>query len=135
MKKKIECVKNRLIEKNASLVVMFTNGEIKEYYNKRVVDIVSILKENKNALKGAVVADKIIGKVAASLLIKGGIEALYANTLSSYGEEVLIDNGIYYECSNKTEYVINNDKTGMCPMENKFKDVENLDEIYDYFVK
>lgn len=135
MKKKIECVKNRLIEKNASLVVMFTNGEIKEYYNKRVVDIVSILKENKNALKGAVVADKIIGKVAASLLIKGGIEALYANTLSSCGEKVLIDNGIYYECSNKTEYVINNDKTGMCPMENKFKDVENLDEIYDYFVK
>ena len=135
MKKKIECVKNRLIEKNASLVVMFTNGEIKEYYNKRVVDIVSILKENKNALKGAVVADKIIGKVAASLLIKGGIEALYANTLSSYGEEVLIDNGIYYECSNKTEYVINNEKTGMCPMEKKFKDVENLDEIYDYFVK
>ena len=32
----LEIVKTKLIEKNASLVVMFNNGEIKEYYSPRV---------------------------------------------------------------------------------------------------
>ena len=132
--KDLEKVKERLLNKDASLVVLFKDGNIKEYYNKRVIDIVSILKENETALNDAIVADKIIGKVAASLLIKGKIKALYAKTLSKYGREVLDENGIYYEYDEETEYVINNDKTGMCPMENKFKDEKNLDIIYDFFV-
>ena len=124
----------RLLNKDASLVVLFKDGNIKEYYNKRVIDIVSILKENETALNDAIVADKIIGKVAASLLIKGKIKVLYAKTLSKYGKEVLDESGIYYEYDEETEYVINNDKTGMCPMENKFKDEKNIDVIYDFFV-
>lgn len=131
----IEELKNRLFEKDASLVVKFSNGEIKDYFNKRVIDIVSILKEDENGLNGAVVADKIIGKVAATLLTKGKVKKVYTKTLSKFGKEVFDNNNISYEYELMTEYVINNDKTGMCPMENKFKDEVNLDIIYDYFVK
>lgn len=131
----IEELKNRLFEKDASLVVKFSNGEIKDYFNKRVIDIVSILKEDENGLNGAVVADKIIGKVAATLLTKGKVKKVYTKTLSKFGKEVFDNNNISYEYEIMTEYVINNDKTGMCPMENKFKDEVNLDIIYDYFVK
>lgn len=131
----LEIVKTRLIEKNASLVVMFENREIKEYYNPRVKDIVAILKENNDALKNAIVADKIIGKVAASLLAVAGVKEIYANTISNFAIPVLEKNNIKFEYGNRTEYVINNDKTGMCPMENKFKDEENLNIIYDYFIK
>ena len=131
----IEELKNRLFEKDASLVVKFSNGEIKDYFNKRVIDIVSILKEDENGLNGAVVADKIIGKIAATLLTKGKVKKVYTKTLSKFGKEVFDNNNISYEYEFMTEYVINNDKTGMCPMENKFKDEVNLDIIYDYFVK
>lgn len=131
----LEIVKKRLYERNASLVVMFSNGEIKEYYNSRVQDIVSILKENKNALKDAIIADKIIGKVAGSLLTVAGVKEIYANTISKFAIPVLEKNNIKYEYNEITEYIINNDKTGMCPMENKFKEENNLKVIYDYFVK
>lgn len=132
---KLEIVKNRLFETNASLVVMFSNGEIKEYFNKRVIDIVSILKENKDGLKDAIVADKIIGKVAATLMTKAGVKKVYSKILSKFGKDVFDNNNIPYEYDIITEYVINNEKTGMCPMENKFKDEEDLDVIYDFFVK
>ena len=131
----LEIVKKRLYEKNASLVVMFEKGNIEEYYNPRVKDIVSILKENKNALKNAIIADKVIGKVAASLLIVAGVKEIYANTISNFAIPVLEKNNVKYEYKNKAEYIINNEKTGMCPMENKFKDETNLINIYDYFVK
>lgn len=131
---KIEIVKQILYEKNASLVVMFENGEIKEFYSKRVQDIVSLLKENKDSLNGAVVADKVIGKVAASLLVVAGVKEIYANTISEFAIPVLEQNDIKYEYKNRTKYIINNDKTGMCPMENKFKDENDLMVIYNYFV-
>jgi len=131
----LEVVKTRLYEKQASLVVMFENGKIEEYYNPRVQDIVSILKENKDALKGAIIADKVIGKVAASLFIVAGVKEIYANTISKIAIPVLEANNIKYSYKNKAEYIINNDKTGMCPMENKFKDETDLKKIYNYFVK
>lgn len=131
----LEIVKERLYEKNASLVVMFSNGEIKEYYNKRVYDIVELLKEDKDSLKGATIADKVIGKVAASLLSVAGVKEIFANTLSAFAIPVLEKNNINYEYKIKVDYIINNAKTGMCPMEEKFKDENDLMNIYDYFVK
>lgn len=131
----LEIVKERLYEKQASLVVMFENGEIKEYYNPRVQDIVEILKENKDALNGTIIADKVIGKVAGSLLTVAGVKEIYANTISKFAIPILEANNIKYEYKNMAEYIINNDKTGMCPMENKFKNETDLNVIYEYFVK
>ena len=131
----LEIVKTRLYEKNASLVVMFESGEIKEYYSPRVRDIVSIIKENEDALNGACVADKVIGKVAATLLAIAGVKEIYANTISEFAIPVLEENNIKYEYKNRAEYIINNDKTGMCPMENKSKDEKDLKIIYNYFME
>ena len=130
----LEIVKQRLYETKASLVIMFSNGEIKEYYNKRVIDIVSILKENRDCLNNAIIADKIIGKTAASLLTIGGVKEIYAQTISEFAIPVLEMNNIKYEYENRVPYIINNDKTGMCPMENKFKDENDLTVIYEFFM-
>lgn len=131
----LEIVKERLYKTNASLVVLFKNGDCKEYYNRRVEDIVSILKINKNALIGATIADKVIGKVAGSILTLAKVEAIYADTISDFAIPVLEGNNIKYEYNQKVEFIQNNDKTGMCPMENKFKEETNLMNIYNYFVK
>ncbi|MCI9366394.1 MAG: DUF1893 domain-containing protein [Clostridia bacterium] len=61
----LEKVKNVLEEKQASLVVCYQNGEIKEYYQNRINDIKDILKEDKNTLKGAIIADKVIRKACS----------------------------------------------------------------------
>ena len=131
----LEILKKILYKKNASLVVMFEDGAIKEFYNKRVNDIVSILKENPNSLNGAIVADKVIGKTAASLLAIGKVKELYADTISEYALDVLKNNNIKYEYGNKVNYIMNNQKTGMCPMEEKFKEEKDIDIICNYFLK
>lgn len=126
----LETVKQKLYEKNASLVVLYSNGECKEYYQNRINDIKQILKENQYALKGAVIADKVIGKVASSILTVAGVKEIYANVISKHAIPVLEQNNIKYEYKNITDYVQNNDKTGMCPMENKYKDESNIQKIY-----
>ena len=127
----LEIVKQKLYEKNASLVVLYANGECKEYYQNRINDIRDILKENKDALKDAIVADKVIGKVAGSILTVAGVKQIYADVMSKYAIPVLEESHIKYEYKTLTEYVINNAKTGMCPMENKYKDEKDINKIYE----
>ena len=126
----LECVKEKLYETNASLIVLYADGKIKEYYQNRIKDIKEILIENKFALKNAVIADKVIGKVAASILTLAGVKEIYADVMSKYAISVLEVNNIKYEYKNLVDYIQNNDKTGMCPMENKYKEEQNINIIY-----
>lgn len=127
---KLEKLKDLLHEKNASLVVCYENEDIKEYYNDRITDIKSILQENTNALKGAIIADKVIGKVAGSILAVAGVKEIYADVISKLAIPVLEENNIRYEYLNKVDYIVNKTNTGMCPMENKYKDETDIYEIY-----
>ena len=127
----LEFIKNKLYETKASLVVLYKNGECKEYFNRRVIDIKSILIENKDALKDAIIADKVIGKLAASLLAIAGVKEIYAGTISEYAIPVLEKYNIKYEYENKTEYIQNNEKTGMCPMENKYRYEMDIEKIFE----
>lgn len=127
---RLEEVKQRRQQKNASLVVGYSNGEIKEYYQNRIRDIQMILLENPEALKGAVVADKVIGKVASSILVLAGVKEIYAEVMSKYALSVLEENQVVYEYQTLVDYVENNDKTGMCPMENKYRNEVDIRKIY-----
>ena len=97
---KLEEIKKILHEKNASLVVAYGNGDIKEYYQNRIKDIKDILHENENALKGAIIADKVIGKVASSVLTVAGVKEIYTDILSKYAIPVLEENNIQYSYKN-----------------------------------
>ena len=131
---KLEDVKQELLEKKASLVVCYKNGEIKDYYQDRINDIKDILRADKNALKDAIVADKVIGKVAGSILAVAGVKEIYADVISEYAIPVLEANNIRYEYKEKVDYIINQTKTGMCPMENKYKDENDINKIYEEMV-
>ena len=127
---KLEKVKEILYKSNASLVVYYENGEIKEYYQDRIKDIKEILKENENSLRGAIIADKVIGKVASSILTVAGVKEIYADVISEFAITVLENNNIKFEYLNKVDYIRNKDNTGMCPMENKYKDEKDINIIY-----
>ena len=128
---KSEEIKEILHTKNASLVVGYSNGEIREYYQDRVKDIKEILQKDENALKGAIIADKVIGKLAGSLLAISGVKEIYADIISEYAIPVLEEKNIKYQYETKVDYIRNKDNTGMCPMENKFKDEKDIKKIYE----
>ncbi len=131
---RLEDLKEILHEKNASLVVGYANGEVKEYYKNRINDIKDILHEDEKALEGAVIADKVIGKVASSVLVVAGVKEIYTDVLSRYAVPVLEENHIKYEYEKLVPYVQNNAKDGMCPMENKFRDEKDIHIVYNEMI-
>ena len=93
------------------------------------------MQKDKQTLKGAIIADKVIGKVASSILAVAGVKEIYSDVMSKYAIPILEENGIRYEYKKLVEYVQNNDKTGMCPMENKYKEETDINRIFKEMVE
>lgn len=81
-------------------------------------------------LRGAVLADKVVGKAAAFLLEKGGVTAIYADVISVPAAEVLERAGIPYSFRTKVPYIQNRAGNGICPMESAVLSVKDADEAY-----
>lgn len=81
-------------------------------------------------LEGYSVADLIVGKAAALLMVKCKIRAVFAKTLSKSGEKVLKSNNIPYEYETLTEKIINRQGTDVCPMEKTVLNTDDPEEGY-----
>lgn len=55
-----------------SLVV--ANGNVYTFNGRGVTDLYALLREDPGFLKGASIADKVVGKAAAALMILGGVK-------------------------------------------------------------
>ena len=70
-----------LHREQCSLVVRH-DGEVSTYGKPGVRDLEHLLKHQPEVLKGALVADKVVGKAAAALMVVGGVAQVYAEVLS-----------------------------------------------------
>ena len=81
-------------------------------------------------LTGYSVADLVVGKAAALLMVKCNIKAVFAKTLSKSGQEVLKANNIPVEYEVLAEKIINREGTDVCPMEKTVLNTDDPEEGY-----
>ena len=82
-----------------------------------ISDLLKILKTNPDKLKGAFVADKIIGKAAATLLILGKVDGVYADLISESALKLLRRYDIEVTFAEQIAVILNRAKDDICPME------------------
>lgn len=126
--------KNRVTEKlkeGGYSFVLYKDGEWSTSEKRGIAPIMELLSENKELLSGAYVADKVIGKAAAMLLIEGGISYLHAEVISEHATECLQKYNIEFEYQNLVPYIINRTGDGMCPMEETVLNVTDTKIAYN----
>lgn len=106
-----------LLHSTDSTCVIIQNTTVYQSSLRGIAPILSKLEKDRAFLEGASVADKVIGKSAAMLLIYGKIKELHANVISEYAAALLEQYHIPFTYDKKVPYIINRDGTGMCPME------------------
>ncbi|MDD3766991.1 MAG: DUF1893 domain-containing protein [Eubacteriales bacterium] len=82
-------------------------------------------------MKGAVVADKVIGKAAALICIYGGASYVFGKVMSVEAQKVLEQNKIGHGYEKLTDSILNSDKSAACPMEALVKDISSPKEAYE----
>ena len=68
---------DRLFAERCSCVIR-NGSDMRVFYERGVKDLYRLLKEEPGLLRGAFVADKVVGKAAAALLALGGVEEVFA---------------------------------------------------------
>jgi iron complex outermembrane receptor protein/vitamin B12 transporter len=129
MEKYLSLIKNRLYEGNYSCVICNANW-VRTFTQQGVNDLLELYRQEPALLEGAAVADKIVGKAAASLLLLGRVKSVYAGVISEPALDLLGTSDVEVEYDEKVPYIENRNKTGWCPMEKACYGITTPEEIY-----
>ena len=123
-------LKDYLADSNCCGVVRSASGEIVMFRRRGVIDLFELSTENPAFLRGATAADKVVGRGAALLFVRGGIDSLYAGVISSGALEVLCLGNVRVEYGTLVPHIINRAGTGICPVERLTSSTDSPEEAY-----
>lgn len=118
----------RLHAEGCSCVVAAADGAEHLFRRRGVLDLHRLLREEPDTLRGAFVADKVVGKAAAALLILGGVRGIYAGVASEPAAALLRACGVPAECGRIVPHIINRAGTGPCPLETRCLELRTPEE-------
>lgn len=116
MNKSIEEIATILHSEGCSCVI-YNRDAVTLCYERGVKDLLRILKTDAATLSGAMIADKVIGKGAAAIIILGGVKSVYADVISKPALELLSTVSVCVKYKDCVPNIINRSGAGICPME------------------
>ena len=120
---------NILHEGNYSCVIH--NGTTRTFSQKGVLDLYTLLKNEPSFLEGAAVADRVVGKAAATLLMIGKVKTVYADVISRTALTLLQGEGIETNCGMAVPFIENRSKTDWCPLEKICYEEDSAEKILE----
>lgn len=125
----------RLLSTKAALVLV-KDGVIISYGKGRgVKPLLERLETRPEDLKDAWLIDKVIGRAAAAIALKGGVKRVHALMIAEGAVTLLQEKGVHVSFDEKVPMILNRDKTGSCPMEAAVKDLTDVDKMVEAVVK
>lgn len=116
-----------LRDEQASCVIR-NGAETRIFRERGVKDLFRLLETDATFLSGACVADKVVGKGAAALMVLGGVCGVYAEVVSSPALGLFAAAHIPVEYGLEVPHIINRAKTGWCPVETLCRDCRTAGE-------
>ena len=90
----IENLKDILLKENHTIVIYKSDASVIVSNDRGVAPLMQLLKEDALQLRDSMVADKVIGKAAALLMVYAGVKEVYTPTISKPAVEVFENNDI-----------------------------------------
>ncbi|MGI6233369.1 MAG: DUF1893 domain-containing protein [Prevotella sp.] len=124
----METLSQILKREHCSLVVRDVKGNVTLYYKKGVRDLEYLLKQYPDRLKGAEIADKVIGKAAAAMAVVGGVRSIYAEVMSRKALPLLQEAGVDFSYGELVDKIVIAKGDNRCPLENIVEDCQTAEE-------
>ena len=111
-----------LHDENLTLVLKSSDGTIHRFIQRGVKDLLTLVSEHPEVLKGALIADKAVGKAAAACMVLGDVRHVHADVMSEPALALLQQHGVEAEYGTLVDHIINRTGTDWCPMEKVSRD-------------
>ena len=113
---------------NGYSLLVRNQGLTTQHTSRGVKDLLSLIEDQPARLRGAVVADKMIGKAAAAIMIAGGVQEVYTNLICTPAKELFEANDIPVHFTEEVPMILNRDRSGQCPMDARLEDISSVEE-------
>jgi hypothetical protein len=120
----------RLQEANLTLAIAKSGRVLYEGSDHGIRSLVDAIERNGTALRGAALADSVVGRAAALLSVYAGIAEVYGTTMSEKAREVLAANSVKLEYSEMVPRITNRRGDDFCPFEKAVLDVHDPAEAF-----
>lgn len=112
------------------------NGErIESFHERGVKDLHRLLCDDRALLDGAFIADKVVGKGAAALMVAGGVKGVYTDVISRPALTLFSESDIDVEYGTLVENIINRAGTDICPVEKLCEKCHTAEECLPLITK
>ena len=118
--------------------IIRNNGTTRTFHERGVKDLHRLLMQEPEILSGASLADKVVGKGAAALMIAGGVAWVYADVISRAAMELFEQSRVEVQYTEVVPNIINRAGTDICPVEKLCRDCKTAAEclpLIDKFIK
>ena len=111
--------------------VIRKGDDTRTYCQRGVADLWQLCHDEEHFLQGAHIADKVIGKGAAALMIYGGACEVYADVISHPALALLQEHGVEVSYREVTDRIVNRRGDGLCPVETLCVDLTTIDDMVE----
>lgn len=114
-----------------SLVVVKDGNILTSKQNGGIRPLFDAVSELGDEMEGSCIADKVIGKAAAALCISAGVKGVYTPVMSRAAKGLLADNGIIHSTHLLVPWILNKDKSDLCPLEKMTMGTDDWKDIVE----
>ncbi|MBS7651784.1 MAG: DUF1893 domain-containing protein [Candidatus Bathyarchaeia archaeon] len=120
------------LERRKLSVLIYGGGEA--IYSSSEKGVIPLLKAidllGLEGLRGSIVADKVIGKAAALLIMYFKASEAHAALISSSAKELFLKRGLKHSYRRETPNILNRDGSDICPFEKLVANIAEPEEAY-----
>ena len=117
--------------------IIHNNGATRTFHERGVKDLHRLLTQEPEILRGASLADKVVGKGAAALMIAGGVAWIYADVISQAAMVLFEQSRVEVQYKQIVPNIINRTGTDICPVEKLCRNCKTAEEclpLIDKFI-
>lgn len=118
-----------LHESGCSLVMMDAQGRVRQFSKKGVRDLENLLDHEPESLRGATIADKVVGKAAAGMMAFGGVREVYAEVLSARAVPMLQKYAIIFSYGHLVDHIVIDKGDNRCHLEEIVAPADTASEV------
>ena len=120
-----------LLHQGGYSCVIGKQGEIRTFHQRGVADLWALCQSEERLLHEAQIADKVVGKGAAALMVYGGVREVYAEVISKPALVLLQEHGVPATYHTVTDNIINRKGNGICPVETLCTQLHSIEDMYN----
>ena len=121
----------QILHSTACSCVIGNGGRVETFHQRGIKDLYELLNNGSGLLDGASIADKVIGKGAAALMIAGGVKEVYTDVVSEAAMELFERYGTATSYDKRVAHIINRKGDGICPVESLCAECVTVEECLE----